>query len=68
MSKGPPRVPTCIRCSHPHLETVGMIGVHAGGMPTYICFDCIDDLKTVADAHRRDWGMDSSVPLTVKAS
>lgn len=29
-----------------------MIGIHKSRMPTYLCFDCIDDLKTIADASR----------------
>lgn len=44
--------PTCEGCSRSEDHTPGMCSVRKGGARTYLCFDCIDDLKDVADAAR----------------
>lgn len=46
--------PTCEGCSRPEFQTPGMCSLRKGGMRTFVCFDCIDDLKSVADAARRE--------------
>jgi hypothetical protein len=53
MRSGPSYNPSCERCSKPHEAVAGMIAIHKDErMPTVICWDCIDDLKKVADYHR----------------
>ena len=43
--------PHCARCSHP-LEEKGGILIHDGRPPTAVCFDCVDDMKVIADHSR----------------
>lgn len=47
-----PEVPTCIACSRRKEDTPGMCSVRPGGSRYFVCYDCIGDLKSVADAAR----------------
>ncbi len=60
MSRPVPRHPHCVGCSRPVEETLGMVSVRAGGMPTYLCFDCVDELKMVADRQREAARMEAA--------
>ena len=54
MRSGPAYDPCCERCSKPLAAVAGMIAVHKDErMPIVLCYDCIDDLKTIADHDRR---------------
>ena len=50
--RGTPYVPHCESCSRPQEDTPGMLSVRQGGMPTWLCFDCIDELKAIVDVCR----------------
>jgi hypothetical protein len=54
MTRGPKANPTCVGCNRTHEESEGIIAIHKGGMPTWLCFGCIDGLKLIVDAARRD--------------
>ena len=41
-----------------------MIGVRPGGMTNWLCFDCIDEIKAIADAQRK---ADGAAPLSEAA-
>ena len=62
--RGRSAVPTCDGCGRQRAETPGMIGVRPGGMTNWLCFDCIDEIKAIADAQRK---ADGAAPLSEAA-
>lgn len=55
MRSGPAHDPRCERCSKPREEVTGMIAIHKDErMPTVLCWDCVDDLKKLADYCRKE--------------
>jgi len=68
MTPGPKVTPTCIGCSRPKEESEGMVGIHHGGMPTWLCWGCIDGLKLIVDAARRDAAKVKPMRLAVVSS
>jgi len=53
MSKGAPPNPTCEGCSRSVGETSGMVSLRKGGMPVYLCYDCVDALKVIVEHDRQ---------------
>jgi hypothetical protein len=53
-------VPTCEACCRSEDDTPGMVSVRKGGMPTWLCFDCLDWLKQLADAARRQFAAEAA--------
>ncbi len=53
MSAGPKPDPRCERCSHPQTDVEGFIIIHKGRPGTYLCYACIDDLKTIIEYARQ---------------
>ena len=52
MAKPVPSTQTCEGCIRTREEVAYMLTLQKGGMPTYICTDCIDTLKELADLAR----------------
>lgn len=51
-SKNPPRLPSCEACNRTREDVDSLIGIKRGGSTDYLCCDCIDTLKKIADIVR----------------
>jgi hypothetical protein len=48
MSKTIANNPQCVGCNRTIHEVPGMFVIRKGGLPTHICWDCIDELHAKA--------------------
>ena len=44
--------PHCVGCNRTRDEVPGMFSLKQGGMPTHICWDCVDELHAKAWIYR----------------
>ena len=51
-------VPHCVACNRPDGEPPIMLSVQQGGMPTYLCSDCLAELHQTAQSVLRQRDMD----------